>query len=229
MIREPAGPWCLSYRAAPVHPMNIHTVYRAFARRFRTERMRLFVETLGVTAETRILDIGGDLFNWGLVDFAPRITILNLEEAPDGLPANVEWLVGDARALPVADHSFDVCYSNSVIEHMYTWTGQQQFAAELRRAAPAYFVQTPSRSFPVEPHYLTPFIHWVPDHRRARLLRHLTVWGWMTKPTLEDSRAMVDEIRLVTRAEMRALFPDAEIEEERVAGLTKSLLAIRTG
>lgn len=207
--------------------MDIHAFYGALARRFRTERMRHFVAEFRVGAATRILDVGGSMFNWNLVDVAPRITILNLEGPAEELPPNVDWLVGDARALPVDDRSFDVCYSNSVIEHMSTWEGQQAFASEVRRVAPAYYVQTPNRGFPVEPHYLTPFIHWVPDHRRAALLRRGTVWGWMTNPTAADSAAMVEEIRLLTRAEMGALFPDAEIGAERVAGLTKSLLARR--
>lgn len=207
--------------------MDIHTLYGALARRFRTARMRHFVATFGVTPATRILDVGGSLFNWSLVDVAPRVTILNLVGPDEELPPHVDWMVGDARALPFGDGSFDICYSNSVIEHMSTWLGQQAFATEVRRVAPAYYVQTPNRGFPVEPHYLTPFIHWVPDHRRAALLRRFTVWGWMTKPTAAESEAVVEEIRLLTRAEMGALFPDAEIEAERAAGLAKSLLAIR--
>ncbi len=208
--------------------MDIHTLYGPLLRRFRTHRMRHFVDVLGVTPGTRVLDVGGTPFNWELVDVQPQITIVNLDGPPAGLPENIEWMVGDGRKLPFGDHSFDVCFSNSVIEHMSTWAGQQTFAAELRRVAPAYYVQTPNRGFPVEPHYLTPFIHWVPDHRRAALLRRFTVWGWMTKPTAAACAAMVDEIRLVTRSEMTELFPDAVIDAERVGGLTKALVAVKT-
>ena len=36
--------------------------------------------------------------------------------------------------------------------------------------------------FPIEPHVLTPFIHWLPRKLQARLLRNFTVWGLMTRP-----------------------------------------------
>jgi hypothetical protein len=39
--------------------------------------------------------------------------------------------------------------------------------------------------------------------------------------------ALIAEIDLLTEAEMRALFPDAQIIKERFLGFTKSLIAVR--
>ncbi len=205
--------------------MNIHTLYGAIARRFRTRRMRDFIRHYRVTPETRILDVGGTLFNWNLVAVQPRLTILNLGPAPASLPDHVEWITADGRALPFASQSFDICYSNSVIEHLYTWESQQQFAREIRRVAKTYYVQTPNRRFPIEPHYLTPFIHWLPKRLQRLLLRRFTLWGWLTSPSPEKCRDMVEEIRLLTRGDMQTLFPKARICKESFLGLTKSLIA----
>ncbi len=206
--------------------MNIHTLYGAIARRFRTRRMRDFIEVYQVTPETRILDVGGSLFNWHLIPFQPRLTIVNLMPPPASLPEHVEWIVTDGTTLPFDARSFDICYSNSVIEHLYSWDNQQQFAREIRRVANAYYVQTPNRRFPIEPHYLAPFIHWLPKGVQRKLLRRFTLWGWMTSPSPEKCRETVAEIRLLTHREMARLFPEARIQRETVLGLTKSLIAM---
>ena len=207
--------------------MNIHALYGTIARRFRARRMRDFIQQYQVTPETRILDVGGTLFNWNLVSVQPRLTILNLSPPPSSLPDHIEWIVDDGRTLPFAEESFDICYSNSVIEHLYTWDSQQQFAQEIRRVANTYYVQTPNRRFPIEPHYLTPFIHWFPKRIQRRLLRRCTLWGWLTSPSPEKCRDLVEEIRLLTRRDMQVLFPEAQIWKESFLGMTKSLIAVR--
>ena len=62
--------------------------------------------------------------------------------------------------------------------------------------------------FPIEPHYLTPFVHWLPKALRRRILRRGSVWGWIARPTQAYVDGMVDEIRLLRRREMELLFPD---------------------
>ena len=206
--------------------MNINTLYSAFARHFRTRRMNEFMQHYQVTPETRILDVGGRLFNWNLVSTRPRLTILNIEPPPGELPEGVEWIVADGRTLPFAERSFDICYSNSVIEHLYSWENQQVFAREIRRVADAYYVQTPNRRFPIEPHYLTPFIHWLPKRLRRKLLRRFTVWGWLTAPSPERCDNIIEELCLLDRNEMQELFPNAQIQKESFLGMTKSLIAM---
>ena len=93
----------------------------------------------------------------------------------------------------------------------------------------SYFVQTPSIAFPVEPHYLTPFVHWLPKGLRRRLVRRFTLWAWITHPTQGYVDQLVDEIRLLTRTELSALFPGAAILTERFCCLPKSAIAIKRG
>jgi hypothetical protein len=180
----------------------------------------------------RILDVGGPAAFWKThVPELPRrvqITLLNLVPAEtDGL-ANASAVIGDARNMhEFTDRAFDVCFSNSVIEHVGTFLDQQAMAREIQRVAQAYFVQTPNRYFPVEPHFLFPFWQFLPRGLRVLLHQRLRL-GWMPRqsdPLL--ARAEVEQIRLLNASEMKQLFPNARICREKFGGLTKSIIAIR--
>lgn len=208
--------------------MNIHSLYRPFQRYFRTRRMQQFYRLFGLTEETRVLDVGGTLFNWTLLPFRPRLTIVNI--SLPSLPGNNDrtaWIIADGRHLPFGDGTFEIVYSNSVIEHLGDLENQRAFANEIRRVGKCYYVQTPNRWFPVEPHLITPFIHFFPRSVQRRLLRNFTVWGLVTRPTDQQCDQFLREVRLLDKAELRELFPDAEILYERVLGLVKSLIAFR--
>lgn len=208
--------------------MNSGDVSRFFQRKFRPQRLKKFAEMMGLTAETTILDVGGTTFDWqllsGILGYRPKVTILNIEapKATDGF----SWVLASGLELPFADGQFDIVYSNSAIEHLYLEKNQVRFASEIARVGKRYFVQTPNRWFPVEPHYLTPFIHYFPPRMQLKLLRNFTVWGLLARPSLELCRRDVDEIRLLDSRDMRVLFPGAAIEREYFLGLTKSLTAV---
>lgn len=89
------------------------------------------------------------------------------------------------------------------------------------------WLQTPARNFPFEPHWLSPFIHWLPRSWQRRLGRNLTVYGWMLRPTGEDVSQLVDELRLLHLSRDAGALPDCEIRRERFLGLTKSFIAVR--
>ena len=73
---------------------------------------------------------------------------------------------------------------------------------------------------------LTLFIHLLPSKLEKRLLRNLTVWGVLVRPTRRGCNEFVDEVRLLDARELRGLFPGARIRRERFLGLTKSLIAV---
>ncbi len=205
--------------------MNIHKIYFLFQKQFRPRRMKLFTDLFRIDSNTRVLDVGGTLLNWSFLRIQPRLTILNIHPPSEDLPPNVEWIVGDARSMPFTDKSFDVVFSNSVIEHVGKWEDQKRFAEEIRRVGKRYFVQTPNYYFPVEPHFITPFIHWLPRDAGRRLVR-LTVRHFLTRH-LQRSLEIFDEVRLLRPKEVRDLFPDAEIVYERLLGFPKSIFAIK--
>ncbi len=209
--------------------MNIQRVYDLLIRGFRRRRMRAFAQTFDPSASTRVLDVGGTAYNWQLLGSSARVTLLNLEmpEAADALPPRLVAVVGDATRLEFEDGSFDVGFSNSVVEHLGSWERQSAFAAEIRRVARGLWVQTPARSFPAEPHLLGLFVHYLPLRWQRRLVRHFTLWGWISRPTQERVDQFLRETRLLNYAEMRQLFPDCVIRRERFLGLTKAYIVVR--
>ncbi len=208
----------------------------SFANAQRSRRFQTFARLIDALADqhrrpVQILDIGGTNAFWEQRGWAgrqtARLTLVNLEPE-QRLHPNIEAQVGDATDLSqFASGTFDVVFSNSVIEHLATFDRQAAMAAEVRRLAPRYWIQTPNFWFPIEPHFLTPGWHWLPKSARIALLRRRR-WGWRGPcPDPELARALVSEIRLMRRSELMKLFPDATLEEERIGPLVKSFIAAR--
>lgn len=180
----------------------------------------------------RVLDVGGNQFFWeqrGLAgDERFHFTTLDLGPQPAQRHENVVPVQGNACAMPqYDDNSFDLVFSNSVIEHVGSFEDQRAMAAEVRRLAPGYYVQTPNYWFPLEPHFLVPGWQWMPRPVRIAAIRRRKIGHIGPFSDADRAAAAVDEIRLLKRSEVQRLFPDAEVSSERIAGLTKSFVAIR--
>ncbi len=161
-------------------------------------------------AGERILDVGSG--ETGLAGLEPDLDVTGTDRVDrPGYPG--PFVLADGRRLPFGDREFDVAYSNSVIEHVVGPSDRRALAAELARVGGRYFVQTPSRWFPVEPHALLPLVHWLP----RRLGRRLWNLGVSDDP--------FDETLLLGARELGELFPEAIIVRERLGPLTKSLVA----
>ena len=114
-----------------------------------------------------------------------------------------------------------------MIEHVGTLADQCAVAKEVRRIARGYFVQTPYRYFPLEPHFHVPLWAQMPLWLRTALHQRVDL-GWMrAQPDYLNARADVEQVRLLSIREMHLLFPDAELRLERIAGLVKSIMAVR--
>ena len=190
-------------------------------RGWRERRYRLFLELCDVKPDEAILDVGAGV-GGALERFNDTNPIVALELEPEHTGwlegSNVRVVKGDGTRMEYADGEFPLVYSNSVIEHVPKEL-QAAFASEVARVGQRYFVQTPNRWFPIEPHYQTPFFHFLPVRLRKLVNRHVTL-GWREKGHWED-------VNLLTARQLRRLFPDAEIHRERLFGLTKSLMAVR--
>jgi hypothetical protein len=196
-------------------------------RQKRFERFRSLVANL--PCPLKILDIGGEQVFWELMDFcAPSqcdVVLVNLYETEVTLP-NFSAFIGDATHLDMlADGTFDVVFSNSVIEHVGSYERQRRMAQEVQRLGRAYFIQTPNRYFPIEPHFVFPGFQFLPLRLQVALTRRFRL-GWYDKmPDDAAARDLILSHRLLTRAEMRTLFPNGHLYEEKFLGLTKSFTA----
>jgi len=214
---------------------------RSIGSRLRARRFRRFLALLdGIQPggePIRILDIGGTRTYWRLLpdellaDGKLAITIVNLPgEVLDTDDSVFRFVVGDGCDLAQFDSgSFDIVHSNSVLEHVGDWNRMKSFARELRRLAPRYFVQTPNFWFPIEPHFMVPFFHWLPEPTRVRWLLLTGLGHYKKAGSVDEAVSAVQSARIVNRRMMTSLFPDATIFTERVALLPKSLMAIRNG
>ena len=203
-------------------------ILQSFSHLFRTRRHKLGpLNTLVEGPPPRIIDIGGDPHFWRIQSFHGSVVCLNI--LPQSAPADprIRCVVGDARDLrDFKDGEFDVAVSNSLIEHVGSWRDQQCCAREIRRVARSYYVQTPNRLFPVEPHFAFPGLQFLALPIRRSVAAHWP-FGFVRGPASKRI-AELDSMRLLDEREMRLLFPDALVWRERLFGLTKSLIAYRS-
>lgn len=206
-------------------PGKFAALHRPLGRFFRTRRLRRFAQVFELDSATTVLDLGGAEYYWQWCPVRPQVTVANLAERDLGRK-RFPWVRADGRALPFADRSFDIVHCNSVLEHLPDERSRQAMASEIARVGCAYWVQTPNRWFPVEPHTFAPGFQFLPRRWRIRLARNFTVWGWLQRPSPEEARGFVENIRLLDEAELQRLFPTAAIERERCVGLVKSVTAV---
>lgn len=203
----------------------------SLARRFRESRFAFFSELLStVSRPIRLLDVGGTQTFWETMGFADEvgveITLFNVTTPPGSEGSKFRFAEGDACSLHIfADGEFDVVFSNSVIEHVGDLGRCQKMADEVQRVGQRYFVQTPNRNFPIDPHFPFPFFQFYPIGVRARLLQTLPLaWvGRIRNP--EDAYGVAQSVNLLTESELRSLFPGCQLYHEKLFGLTKSFVA----
>lgn len=193
-----------------------------FSHQTRQVRMQQLEKLLGVKPGMRVLDLGGQPDIWNFVSAPLDITILNLPgvaaPAPKESTHKFDFVEGDAcNVTAYADRSFELVFSNSVIEHVGGEEKQRAFADEVRRLGVKYWVQTPSIWFPVEAHTGMPFWFFMPEFIRQKFIKN-----WEEK--LPDWTEMVKGTTVLSKSEMRDYFPDGSMITERKFGIPKSYI-----
>jgi hypothetical protein len=207
--------------------MTDHSNPNSLSNRMRNRRFAFF-ESLIANFERplRIIDIGGTSAFWENRGWANQegveILLINLSEEEPKYP-NIVSRKGDATNLAeYGDLSFDVAFSNSVIEHLFTYENQRAMAREVQRVARAHWVQTPNYWFPIEPHFQLPAWQWLPESVRVSILQKRRCGRRGPHPDPEKARESIREVRLMTKKELRVCFPASTIYAEKFMGLVKS-------
>ncbi len=207
--------------------------------RFRAKRIAPLIDMIEQVYKehgcVKIIDIGGTENYWNIISgqvldkYNVHITIVNLPEISK--PKNqgrYHFTTGDGCNLSdFNSSSFHITHSNSVIEHVGDWAHMTSFAKEVKRVAPIYFVQTPNYWFPLEPHCMTPFFHWLPRPICIWLVLNFQLGHWPKAKNLDEAVRLVESARLLCKPMLEELFKDSEIVTEKVLGLSKSFVAIK--
>ncbi|MFA5184668.1 MAG: methyltransferase domain-containing protein [Patescibacteria group bacterium] len=166
--------------------MSLAYKISAFNRRRKYQR---FLEVLKPRADTTILDVGfteeeysaSDNFLEKNYPWPENITALGLNQPQQFLKRypRVKAVIYDGKKFPFPDESFDIVWSNAVLEHVGSRAEQIFFLQEIKRVGRQAFLTTPNRNFPLEIHTRTPLLHFLPKKIFDAYLR-LIGKGWAT-------------------------------------------------
>lgn len=196
---------------------------------FRNKRFKFFFDKINLMDKPiSILDLGGKVKFWENRNLSGNhnflITIINLESEKSVYP-NIETKVGNILELKsFKKNSFDIVFSNSVIEHLHNFQNQKKMASEILRIGKKHIIQTPNKYFFIEPHYMFPFFQYLPSKIQYKILTK-TKLSRLRKWDKKFARQYLKEIRLLTVNEMKEIFPRSKIYQEKFFGMSKSFTA----
>jgi SAM-dependent methyltransferase len=196
----------------------------------RKRKLALFLDELRPGPETTIVDVGvGDTgfdtepgvalshnFFEAMYPWPEQITAVSDVPLPNFAQEfpQIAPVTASGTNLPFEDDSFDIAFSNAVLEHVGGPEEQRRFVHELCRVAPKVFVSTPNRRFPLEVHTLVPFLHWLPRSARDRAFAALRRDAWKG-------------VELLNRRELLELFPPGAHARVIESRMTISVVAQR--
>jgi hypothetical protein len=155
-------------------------VYK-FSERNRQRKYEYFISIMKPDKCMHILDVGPTDIEYSPFDnfleknypFVLNITALGMrsltkfqERYPD-----VKAVIYDGKRFPFRDGSFDIIWSNAVLEHVGSELKQIEFIKEIRRCGQKAFITTPNLLFPIEVHTRIPILHWLPKYHFDIILK----------------------------------------------------------
>ena len=174
----------------------------------------------------KILDIGGTEDYWnsmGLnLENNIEIVLLNLYKI-EVKGSGFSSIKGDACHLEgMADKSFDFVFSNSVIEHLFSMQNQQKMANEVKRVGKNYYIQTPNKFFPIEPHWVFPFFQFLPFGVKVFLTENFNLGHIPKAKNKQEAIDLVNEVNLLSKQQLENLFMGSKLYIEKFIGFHKS-------
>jgi hypothetical protein len=165
-----------------------------------------------------VIDFGGSVHFWfesELINHVGHVVIYNTSES--------EVDIAHQSCNKITFKIFDLVLRNSVLDHVSP-EGRVQVAREIVRVGKHGFIQTPALEFPVEPHFVLPFIHSLP-RAICRYFVRVSPWALLSERSPDAQDTYFAEIGLLSKCAVRQLFPPSLIHAERSIGLPKPWLA----
>jgi SAM-dependent methyltransferase len=212
------------------------SLFRKLSDISRKRKIALFNNTFHPTEQTKILDVGAEIdpkcnSTLQFIDLYPwkrRISALNMSEDHIAkikqVYPEIDSRVGDACALPWSDKSFDIVYSNAVIEHVGDFEKQKLMAKEIMRVGKAWFITTPNRWYPFEFHIRLPLVTWLPGNAYKQVGRIIRYSHLRKRYAFGIGR--VANLRLMSARELRQCFSNSRIIKLRVTFMAETLIVV---
>jgi SAM-dependent methyltransferase len=153
----------------------------------RGRKYNYFLQKINPLAKDKILDIGftdndySEEANYLEKHYPYRenITALGIDNSGNFnlMFPEVTTVIYDGNRFPFADHSFEIGWSNAVVEHVGNREKQVLFVKEMLRTCRIVFFTTPDRFFPFDLHTQFPAVHWLPKKYSDRIFRFFGK-GW---------------------------------------------------
>jgi hypothetical protein len=199
---------------------------KTFSHKSRTKKFELLLSSFRPRPQDTVLDIGasGEVFLQYTLEDAypyPERIVAGGYELSEVLSARhhysrPRYTVFDGCSLPFPDKSFDLVFSNAVIEHILGEGRQERFAQEVMRVGRSWFVTTPNYWFPFESHYHLPFIQFLPCSLQREYNRLLGT---------HIPKGAIQELGLLSAPQLQALFPSGRVAKVRVTFWPETLVA----
>jgi ubiquinone/menaquinone biosynthesis C-methylase UbiE len=201
-------------------------VLKNLSHKSRTKKFELLKQVFSARPQDRVLDVGasGEVFlQYSLEDVYPypKRIVAGGYEASEVIAArrhypDPQYVQVDGCSLPFPDKSFDLVFSNAVIEHILGPSRQEQFAKEVMRVGKSWFVTTPNYWYPFETHHHLPFFQFLPRPIQMEYNRLLGT---------HIPKGTVQELGLLSARQLQRLFPTSQIAKVRVTVWPETLVA----
>jgi SAM-dependent methyltransferase len=196
----------------------------------RHRKWALFCQTFPPDPALKILDVGFAEDEFSTTDnylekhfpYLENVTALGFAPATrfSSKYPRVNTVCYDGDNFPFADQSFDVVWSNAVVEHVGDFDRQVRFLSEIRRVGRRCFVTTPNRYFPFEVHTRIPLLHYLPKPTFDAILRQVGKGDFAGDYMhLSSERRFRDSLAA-------AGFRDFQFHRNRLAGFVVDFVAI---
>ena len=209
--------------------LKIVRAIRTNAAKNRSRIFRRYIANL--PRPLSIIDLGGasDMWKrWGVTELDQlHLTLVNnhhidkshQEEAPFG--SYIQKQTEDVLTLsPSFLRGFDLTSREA----------QLRLAAAIMQSGRPYFIQVPNKKSLVDPHFphpFAPFFASFPMRLRAALLTLHSLGSGNRSPNYQEALKRMRFYTPIGATDLKDIFPEAEIEIERIFGMPISLIAIR--